>query len=133
MQINYPAACNATETLLIHSNALPTILPSLSRALLTKNVKIRADPRSLAQITSSLSESEVNGNVIAATDADFDTEFLDLTIAIKTVDSITEAIAHINARGSHHTDGIVTENEEMAELFMGRVDAAGVYWNASTR
>ncbi|KAI8837805.1 putative gpantothenate kinase 4 [Chytridium lagenaria] len=103
----YPAACNSTETLLIHSSLLSTVFPDLVLALQATNVTPPAQ--------------------------DYDTEFLDLTIAVKVVGSVEEAVEHINAHGSHHTDSIVTEDEEAAEFFMRRVDAAGVYWNASTR
>ena len=66
-------------------------------------------------------------------DSDFDTEFSDLTVAIKSVTGIAEAIEHINNHGSKHTDAIITENKQNAEMFMNNVDSAGVYWNASTR
>lgn len=68
-----------------------------------------------------------------AVPADFDTEFLALVLAVKTVDSLDDAVAHINAHGSHHTDAIFTACAADAESFMSRVDSAGVYWNASTR
>ncbi|KAJ3038024.1 hypothetical protein HDV00_001068 [Rhizophlyctis rosea] len=132
-KINYPAACNAAETLLVHKNVLTTILPAVAKGLIQKGVSLRADERSISAIKSSLSESELAGKVTAAKDEDFDTEFLELTIAVKTVDSLQDAVQHINTHGSHHTDSIVTEDEEAANFFMGRVDAAGVYWNASTR
>jgi len=91
---------------------------------------MRADERALAVLkTTDIPADKYQ----AATAEDFDTEFLELTIAIKVVDSLKEAIAHINSHGSHHTDSIITENKENAELFMAKVDAAGVYWNASTR
>ncbi|KAJ3052976.1 hypothetical protein HK097_005285 [Rhizophlyctis rosea] len=131
-KINYPAACNAAETLLVNSNVLSTILPAIARGLIEKGVSLRADERSLSAITSALSESE-RTKVTAAKEEDFDTEFLELTMAVKTVDSLQEAVTHINTHGSHHTDAIVTEDEESANFFMGRVDAAGTYWNASTR
>ena len=132
VQINYPAACNAAETLLVNSKVLNSILPAVARGLIEKGVSLRADERSLSAITSALSEPE-RAKVTAAKDEDFDTEFLELTIAVKTVDSLQEAVTHINTHGSHHTDAIVTEDEEAANFFMGRVDAAGTYWNASTR
>jgi glutamate-5-semialdehyde dehydrogenase len=68
-----------------------------------------------------------------ATDEDWDTEYLSLTISVKLVDGVDEAIEHINRHGSHHTDAIVTQNPATAERFMQLVDSAGVYWNASTR
>jgi len=71
--------------------------------------------------------------ITAVVDKDYDTEFLELTVAVKTVDSVDEAINHINQHGSGHTDAILTESKETAEEFMKRVDSAGVFWNASTR
>ncbi len=68
-----------------------------------------------------------------AQEADFDTEFLSLDLAIKTVSSLDEAVLHINTHGSHHTEAILTSSKDLAEQFMSKVDAAGVYWNASTR
>ncbi|KAG0289927.1 hypothetical protein BGZ98_003644, partial [Dissophora globulifera] len=69
----------------------------------------------------------------ASNEEDYDTEFLELTLAVKTVDSAEDAIRHINEHGSKHTDAILTENEAEAKRFMAGVDAAGVFWNASTR
>jgi len=129
-KVNYPAACNATETLLIHSAVLQSQLPAIAKSLVEQGVSMRADERALAVLkTTDIPADKYK----AATTEDFDTEFLELTIAIKVVDSLQEAIAHINSHGSHHTDSIITENKENAELFMAKVDAAGVYWNASTR
>ncbi|TPX59479.1 glutamate-5-semialdehyde dehydrogenase [Spizellomyces sp. 'palustris'] len=129
-KVNYPAACNATETLLIHSHALPRVFPAIARGLIAKGVQLRLDERSQATLTAAGVES---AQLTIARQEDFQTEFLDLIMVVKTVDSLQEAIAHINRFGSHHTDAIVTENEANAEEFMSKVDAAGVYWNASTR
>jgi glutamate-5-semialdehyde dehydrogenase len=74
-----------------------------------------------------------NPLLVPAVDVDFDTEFIALTMAIKCVSSLNEAIEHINTHGSKHTDAIVTENVSVAEEFMNRLDSAGVFWNASTR
>jgi len=129
-KVNYPAACNATETLLIHSAVLESQLPAIAKSLVEQGVSMKADERALAVLkTTDIPDDKYQ----AATAEDFDTEFLELTLAIKVVDSLQEAIAHINLHGSHHTDSIITENKENAELFMAKVDAAGVYWNASTR
>jgi len=129
-KVNYPAACNATETLLIHSAVLESQLPAIAKSLVEQGVTMRADERALAVLKSTDIPAD---KYQAATTEDFDTEFLELTIAIKVVDSLQEAISHINLHGSHHTESIITENKENAELFMAKVDAAGVYWNASTR
>jgi glutamate-5-semialdehyde dehydrogenase len=121
---NYPAACNATETVLVHSKFVG--LQRLVDALLNANVKIRACERSYRLLSP-------HAHVIAAKEEDYCTEFLDFELALKMVDSLDEAIEHINAHGSHHTDAIVTENESHANQFMTRVDSAGTFWNASTR
>ncbi|KAL2131017.1 hypothetical protein VTI74DRAFT_5656 [Chaetomium olivicolor] len=126
---NYPAACNALETLLVQDAALTTLLPPVATALAAKGVELRCD----AQSKAALQSSAPNLAVLDATEADFNTEFLSLTLAVKTVSSLSEAVAHINAHGSHHTDCILTSSREQAEQFMSAVDSAGVYWNASTR
>jgi glutamate-5-semialdehyde dehydrogenase len=119
----YPAVCNATETLLIHAGVLDSCWPRIAAALLAARVEIRADERARARVA----------DAIAVRPEDFDTEFLDLTIAVKTVDDLDAAIEHINEHGSHHTDAIVTEDAAAAERFLSRVDSAGVFHNASTR
>ncbi|SPQ22212.1 bda168ce-97f4-4595-8588-8e60a1303110 [Thermothielavioides terrestris] len=125
---NYPAACNSLETLVVQEAALPTLLPAVAAALAAKGVELRCDAASKAAL------QHVPGlNLVDAVEADYDTEFLSLTLAIKTVASLAEAVAHINAHGSHHTDCILTASREQAEQFMAAVDSAGVYWNASTR
>ena len=125
---NYPAACNSLETLLVQDAALHTLLPAVAAALAAKGVDLRCDPASKAAL------QHVPGLVLAdAADADFSTEFLSLTLAVKTVSSLSEAVTHINTHGSHHTDCILTSSQEQAEQFMAAVDSAGVYWNASTR
>lgn len=125
---NYPAACNSLETLLVQESALTTILPGVASALAAKGVELRADPASKAALSS------VSGlNLVDSTEQDYHTEFLSLTLAIKTVSGLSEAIAHINSHGSHHTDVIITSTKEDAETFMNAVDSAGVYHNASTR
>ncbi|POR39197.1 Putative gamma-glutamyl phosphate reductase, partial [Tolypocladium paradoxum] len=125
---SYPAACNSVETLLVQDAALLTVFPAVAAALVARGVALRCDPASKAVI------SDMPGASIRdATPADFDTEFLSLTLAVKTVSSLDEAIAHINTHGSHHTDAILTSDAADAERFMSQVDSAGAYWNASTR
>ena len=119
----YPAVCNAAETLLVHRDALERVLPGVGAALSAAGVELRTDPRARAVLPATRE----------ATEEDFDTEFLDLIMAVKTVDSIDEAIDHINEHGSHHTDAIVTEDAGSAEYFLERIDSAGVFHNASTR
>lgn len=142
---DYPAACNAVETLLVNEEVLATVLPGVASSLLQKGVSLLCDNQSKEILSAKLDKShavllqDVN-------EQDYDTEFLDLRIAIKTVpskstngalggsdSSLDLAISHINAHGSGHTDSIVTQSEAAAEYFMSAVDAAGVYWNASTR
>ncbi|MDD4371086.1 MAG: glutamate-5-semialdehyde dehydrogenase [Anaerostipes sp.] len=118
----YTAACNATETLLVHRNIANEILPKLSTAFQNANVKIRGT-------------KEVRDIICCEViqDDDFKNEYLDLIISIKIVGDVEEAVSHINQYGSHHTDAILTENKETAEYFMQMVDSAGVYHNCSTR
>ena len=119
---HYPAACNAIETLLVHQDIAEKFLPQIAKALEAEGVKLRGD--------------EATRKIIDATPAqehDWQTEYSDLILAIKIVDSVDTAIAHINQYGSKHTDAIVTEDKQTAVIFQDRVDAAGVYHNCSTR
>ena len=118
-----PSVCNAIETLLVHKDVAAEVLPILEKELLAKNVEIRADQKALAYLTQA---SE-------ATQADWETEFLDYILAIKVVDSLEEAISHINKYNTKHSEAIVTENYSAAQKFLNEVDAAAVYVNASTR
>ena len=120
---HYPAACNAIETLLVHQDIASNFLPKIAEALQKLNVELRGD-----EITQS-----ILSNVVPATEADWETEYSDLILSIKVVDSLPEAITHINEYGSKHTDAIVTEDIKAAENFSSLVDAAGVYHNCSTR
>ena len=122
-KIQYPAACNATETFLIHSKIAQQFLPKLNDALTKNNVRIHADERSIRFMK----------NAIAATEADFHTEYLGLECAVKTVDSVQEAVEHIQSHGSHHTDAIITHNADNAKFFTAYVDSADVFVNCSTR
>jgi glutamate-5-semialdehyde dehydrogenase len=118
----YPAACNAIETMLVHSRIAPEFLPVAVAALQQRNVELRGDERTSATVS-----------VSPAAEADWATEYSDLILAIKVVDSLEEAIDHINTYGSKHTDAIVTEDREAAGKFLAQVDAAGVFHNCSTR
>ncbi|KAG0355800.1 hypothetical protein BGZ54_000956, partial [Gamsiella multidivaricata] len=137
----YPAACNSTETLLVHSSHLTSdFFAQLAKALIDNGVTLKCDQPSLASLqnpSSTLADifksSESADKIQPSTEEDYHTEFLELTLAVKTVDSVEEAIKHINNHGSKHTDAILTEDEPEAKQFMAGVDAAGVYWNASTR
>lgn len=128
---SYPAACNSLETLLVDEGALDSVFPAVAEALLAKCVTLRCDARTKAA-AGKLSTTG-GAKVEDAQDADYDTEHLALVLAVKAVSGLDEAVAHINAHGSHHTDAILTSDEAQAERFMTAVDSAGVYWNASTR
>ena len=119
----YPAACNAIETLLVHTSIAQEFLPKIAETLQKVNVELRGDARS----------REILPSIAAATEEDWETEYSDLILSIKVVDSLQDAIAHINDYGSKHTDAIVTEDTEAAETFLALVNAAGVYHNCSTR
>ncbi len=115
--------CNACESLVVHRKAADKVLPALGRALQEKQVEIRGDEGVLLQIPGAK----------AATEEDYGKEYLDLIISAKTVDSVEEAIAHINRYHTGHSDAILTENKEHADKFLREVDSACVYVNASTR
>ncbi|OAA34893.1 gamma-glutamyl phosphate reductase [Beauveria brongniartii RCEF 3172] len=131
---SYPAACNSVETLLVQDRALTTTFPAVAAALVAKGVELRCDAASKAAALASLTGGGGDaGKIVDATEADYDTEHLSLTLAVKTVASLDEAVAHINAHGSGHTESIMTADANDAERFMNQVDSAGAYWNASTR
>ncbi len=121
-----PGVCNAAETLLVHELSAPLFLPGALRALADAGVELRVDERA---------EGFAEGASVRAADeeSDWATEFLDLTLAVKVVDSVAEAIEHVNRYGSGHSEAIVTRNVEAARAFQLGVDAACVYVNASTR
>ena len=115
--------CNACESLVVHNEIKERFLPALAQALKEKNVELRGDER----------VCEVLSDCVPATEEDYGKEYLDYILSLKTVDSVDEAIAHINRYGTKHSECIVTENEENAAKFLNAIDAACVYWNASTR
>lgn len=116
----YPAACNAVETLLVNSKIASRFLPKLQKAM--PNVKLLGDDKVRKII-----------NVEKATEKDWRAEYNDLILSIRIVESLEHALEHINKYGSKHTDSIVTKDRKKAEYFMHVVDSANVYWNASTR
>lgn len=118
----YTAACNAVETLLVQRSAAENVLPVVAEALREHGVKLRG-----TEEVSKIIDCEIMG------EEEFRTEYLDLILSIKLVEDVQEAIMHINRYGSHHTDCIITENQNTAGLFMQLVDSAGVYQNCSTR
>lgn len=130
---DYPAACNAVETVLLHENIADRLLPLLLPALSAKNVEVRLEQSLYDRYARAAGAIAENANIKLATDADFDTEFIDLILAIRSVPSLNAAITHINTHGSRHTDAILAADPVSARHFQRTVDAAGVYWNASTR
>ncbi|KZF20121.1 glutamate-5-semialdehyde dehydrogenase [Xylona heveae TC161] len=132
---DYPAACNAVETLLVHEHVLSTVLPAVAEALLAKGVSLRCDEHSKAALAAALPK-HLAVLLQDVSEADWDTEYTDLILSIKTIpttDSVSKAIDHINRHSSHHTDAILTTSEETANKFLAGVDSADVFWNASTR
>jgi glutamate-5-semialdehyde dehydrogenase len=119
----YAAACNAVETLLVHRDAAAGLLPAAFADLRAHGVSVRGCPKTRKFLPEAAKAAE----------ADFSTEYLDYILSVKVVESLDEAIAHINRYGSHHTDAILTKDDAAAERFMLLVDSAGVYRNCSTR
>ena len=121
----YPAVCNAAETLLVHEAIAAEFLPQAVKKLRAAGVEIRGDSKTAALLP--------DQSIVPATEQDWRTEYLDLILSVKVVTDLDEAIEHVNHYGSRHTDAIVTEDSEAASRFMNEVDSAGVYQNASTR
>ena len=117
-----PATCNAAETLLVDRDGAEKVLPRIVKALQAKGVKLFGDSDA----------ARISGQALEAPKS-WETEYLDLTMAIRVVDGLKGALEHIEEYGSHHSDTIVTEDRKVAEEFMRKVDSAAVYWNASTR
>ena len=119
-----PGVCNALETLLVHRDVAEKFMPKVAASLAAAGVELRGDVRTC----------EVLGNKAKpATEADWSAEYLELILSIRVVDSLEEAVEHIENYGSHHTDSIVTADESAARKFLAAVDSATVLWNASTR
>ena len=116
------SVCNAAETMLVHRAVAGEFLPLVAEQLKEKGTELRGDARTQALI-----------DCLPATEEDWHTEYLDSIISIKVVDSMEEAIEHINAYGSHHTDSILSTDAAKADRFMTLVDSADVFWNCSTR
>ena len=122
-KIQYPAACNAVETLLVSDKIADAFLPKLYDEMTKENVKLKGCEKTL----------NILPNIEKAYEEDWQTEYGDKVLSIKIVSSAQEAVNHINTYGSGHTDCIITQNKDKAEYFMDNVDSAGVYQNASTR
>jgi glutamate-5-semialdehyde dehydrogenase len=124
-KVQYPAVCNAMETLLVHEEIAPVFLPRMIAEFCNAGVEVRGCSRT--------QEFALGQQVIPATEEDWKKEYSDLIVSIKVVDGVNEAIEHINRYGSRHTESIVTESHDVASRFMEFVDAANVFQNASTR
>ena len=122
-KVQRPSVCNAAETLLVHRAAVDRILPAVIEKLVADGVRIHGDSATAA----------VYSGTIAATEADWETEYNDLDLAIKVVENIDEALAHIAKYSTKHTESIITEDVQNAERFLAEVDAAAVMINSSTR
>ncbi len=121
-----PAVCNSMETLLVHETLAPELLPKVVNVLGQAGVTFHAEPRAYNIVGA-------DERVLPASDDDFDTEWYNLTLNLKVVDDVNEAIAHVARHGTQHSDSILTETAEHAKRFLNEVDSAAVYWNASTR
>jgi glutamate-5-semialdehyde dehydrogenase len=122
-KVQRPGVCNAAETLLVHADAAPAFLAAALEALRAEGVELHGDERTRALVA----------GVEPATEEDWATEYLALTLAVRVVDSVEDAIEHINTYGSGHSEAIVTGSAPAARAFQRGVDAACVYVNASTR
>ncbi len=130
-KVQRPSVCNAVENLIIHKSLLNTFWVKMADILGKAGVELRCDPESLEVIKSRPELSHVKA--VPATEEDYYEEFLDLILAVKTVESLEEAIEFIEKYGSKHSDAIITENYTKAMKFIKEVDSAAVYVNASTR
>jgi glutamate-5-semialdehyde dehydrogenase len=118
----YAAVCNAIETLLVHKDVADKFLPAVKARYDERGVELRGDKRTIALI-----------GCAEASGSDWRCEYNDLILSIRIVDSLEDAIDHINKYGSHHTDAIVTVDEKTAQRFLNEVDSSSVMWNCSTR
>jgi glutamate-5-semialdehyde dehydrogenase len=124
-KVQRPGVCNAIETVLIDRAVAAKFVPQIAAALTKAGVEIRGD-----EAVRKLVSGE---KIVAATEEDWTTEYLDLILAMRVVDGLDSALAHLAKYGSHHSDSIITEDAAIAERYLNEVDSATVYWNASTR
>jgi len=127
-KVQYPAVCNAMETLLVNKHIAPKFLPKMVEMYKTANVEIRCDDRSY-----DIAKDIQGLNLKKVEEKDWNTEYNDLILSIKVIDSLDEAVSHINTHGSHHTDSIVTEDNDNKRRFVSLVDSSSTIINASTR
>jgi len=130
-KVQRPAVCNAMETLLVDRKVAGVFLPAIAQRLGEKKVQLRTDPEAEAILKSEVRSPK--SEIRKATEQDWFTEYNDYILNVRVVDGVRQAIDHINHYGSAHSDSIVTRNEDRAMQFLGEVDSAAVYWNASTR
>jgi len=128
-KVQYAAVCNAMETMLVHKDVAEEFLPEIGKKYNEAGVELRCDDISFKL----LKDAGFLKAIIHATEEDWKTEYNDLILSIKVVDSLDGGIEHINKYGSHHTDAIVTEDKKNASRFIDLVDSSSVMWNASTR
>jgi glutamate-5-semialdehyde dehydrogenase len=124
-KVQYPAACNSVETLLVHKDVAAAFLPKVVAELKNAKVQVRGCPRVLGLLP--------EANLVSAVEQDWSTEYSDLILSVRVVDTLEQGLEHIHRYGSKHTECIVTEDQSAAERFLQEVDAAGVFHNASTR
>ncbi|MBR7124584.1 MAG: glutamate-5-semialdehyde dehydrogenase [Candidatus Methanomethylophilaceae archaeon] len=122
-KVQYPAVCNAMETLLVNADVADRFLPRMCQLLKDNNVEIRCDTRSM----------EFMDGAVPASEEDWDTEYNDYVLSVRVVDSVEDAVEFINTHGSHHTDAIITKDPVRIAYFVNNVDSADVFVNASTR
>lgn len=127
-KVQRPSVCNALDTALVHRAVAAQFLPRLVDRLAKDGVSFRAHTSALAFL-----QGKTGASVLPAGERDFDTEWLSLVLGLKVVDTLDEAMAHISAHSTGHSDGILTQNDDHARLFISEIDSAAVYVNASTR
>jgi glutamate-5-semialdehyde dehydrogenase len=132
-KVQRPAVCNAMETLLVDQTIASTFLPRVARQLAEKHVELRADETTREILNAEPEATKAKLLLRPATEQDWFTEYNDYILNVRVVNGVGQAIEHINQYGSAHSDSIVTKNEVHAKQFLGEVDSATVYWNASTR
>ena len=133
-KVQRPTVCNALDTVLVHRAVAERVLPEIVRTLARDGVSFRVEAHALAVLDVALpGSSGLNAHLHPAGPEDFDIEWLALVLGLKIVESMDDAIAHIDAHSSGHSDGILTDDVARARDFLERVDSAAVYWNASTR
>ncbi|KLO12727.1 gamma-glutamyl phosphate reductase [Schizopora paradoxa] len=133
-KMDYPAACNAAETLIVHQSLLNSLWPSVAKALLDQNIELLCDQPTLdALSTVTPAPANISTHVKPSSKESYETEHLSLTLSVVSVPSLQAAIDFINTHSSHHTESIVTESQQAASVFCRGVDSAGTFVNASTR